>query len=1503
LLVTTDDVIAAWLSPSRQLSIRVKMNDVTYGSEDITSLSFDSGSISGEVFQIGSTPLNSVQIVFPTIIEAVKEDLEIEPELGILINGEYQFTKLGNFFITDFERDRNSNKTTITANDKMIYMEGIYESKLTYPKPYREVALEIANLAGVEIDQASFASLGTEWVQKPVGYTFRQAIGLIAQFEGGFASFNRKGELTIKRLAPTNFEITPDSYMLKGFTKNENSYRIGGITVKTGEEETDVIRVGSTNGSQVELENKVMTQTHLNQMWELVKTLNYFPYELKWRGSPILEAGDWIYIVDKDGTRYSVPNLSYNITFNGGMSSESKANTNSSSQATYRYRGPLNQRVDYVESLLSANKWNSNYYDQTEPIDPKEGDIWFKPSGVDTEIWVYEKNSSGELDWVFKVSTATDPDLVKEIEQAKQAGENAQEAADQAKADAQSAQAKADKIQIDVNGLVSDVTTINGTVNSISSKANEAYNKANAVESRTATLETSVTGLTGRITDVESTATSTTKKLNELVVTVDGQKQTIATVTTTANNALSKANVLESTVDGVKQTLTSVEEWQNDFNVGGRNYFLNSDEEATNSAATSSEFLNRQTWDMAPIIDKFGVDQYYTISFELKSKIAGPVNVYSQNGSGTRYNIGTKTIQATTEFVRYSYTFKPKLQSSTETRALLAFYGTYNTGRTPTVRNLKFEVGNIPTDWSPAPEDKAESSKLNQIESTVNGTIQTVASVKNTADSALTKATQVETTTNGLKTTISSVETTANSALTKATQVEATASGIRQTVTEVQENISDLVNFFPDTKFILQNPKPTLEGTGITVSYDSNGIVIQNAGTTRQRVYWGVAPIALTVGKTYNVKAYMNTGTAGGTVEIGTSGGENMKVSPDAAVAKWIQGTIKSTTYTAFSIWVEAGKAVRFRELYIYEANTDVTSSQITQMATDINLRVTQSQMNSAVTAGILADKTILDTRSTNQLPSWYWATYKKQVVREFKTSSVIGLPSTAGTYSSLETDVQWSDASGGVITQTAKGTDGLYKRLSNGASAWTAWVKIADTSNVVSQINISTEGILIAGNKVQITGQTYIENGVIGRAQIANLAVSTAQIADAAITDAKIGSLSATKITTGTLNAANVNIINLNANSIVSGTLNAIDLTGGKITQSDSGEYSMELLKGSIYFRRSTNELARIQPIYVSKEPVGLAIVQMPGEVFSINTGSATDTTSMPIFQIPDTSSRTNMEWKMYGVGNVDAVVNFNNTVNAKLRFVSTNTVEARRIVTGNKDTYVMQLDGNNYLSIEGEYGVRIKHNQAGTLYTPIEARYNNTKIATTTTINLNVTSGANMTLKTDRLELNNGGDSYYSNAPAGVTLGMDSTPRIWSMAIYNRTYSSASNMFITSAGTIGRSTSARKYKEDIQVADEVISKAKRFLSILPSSWYDKAEIARGGKAQRYYGFVADDFDLKGLKEVVLYGSSGQVEGLAYDRLTMYQNVILSNHEREIQSLKNEVDQLKIKVKELEAA
>lgn len=77
---------------------------------------------------------------------------------------------------------------------------------------------------------------------------------------------------------------------------------------------------------------------------------------------------------------------------------------------------------------------------------------------------------------------------------------------------------------------------------------------------------------------------------------------------------------------------------------------------------------------------------------------------------------------------------------------------------------------------------------------------------------------------------------------------------------------------------------------------------------------------------------------------------------------------------------------------------------------------------------------------------------------------------------------------------------------------------------DVINQINISPEGILIAGQKVHITGQTSIDNAVIK--------------------DAMIADIKADKITAGTLNAANVNVINLNANNITTGTIRGANLS-----------------------------------------------------------------------------------------------------------------------------------------------------------------------------------------------------------------------------------------------------------------------------------------------------------------------------------------------------------------------
>lgn len=66
---------------------------------------------------------------------------------------------------------------------------------------------------------------------------------------------------------------------------------------------------------------------------------------------------------------------------------------------------------------------------------------------------------------------------------------------------------------------------------------------------------------------------------------------------------------------------------------------------------------------------------------------------------------------------------------------------------------------------------------------------------------------------------------------------------------------------------------------------------------------------------------------------------------------------------------------------------------------------------------------------------------------------------------------------------------------------------------DVINQINVSTEGILIDGQKIHITGATSIDNAVIQDAMIANL--------------------SASKLTAGTIDAKKIKVINMDVNSL----------------------------------------------------------------------------------------------------------------------------------------------------------------------------------------------------------------------------------------------------------------------------------------------------------------------------------------------------------------------------------
>jgi hypothetical protein len=98
--------------------------------------------------------------------------------------------------------------------------------------------------------------------------------------------------------------------------------------------------------------------------------------------------------------------------------------------------------------------------------------------------------------------------------------------------------------------------------------------------------------------------------------------------------------------------------------------------------------------------------------------------------------------------------------------------------------------------------------------------------------------------------------------------------------------------------------------------------------------------------------------------------------------------------------------------------------------------------------------------------------------------------------------------------------------------------------NDVINQINISTESILIAGQKVHITGQTTIDNAVIQSAMIA--ALDAGKITTGTLNASRIG---ANTITSDKLNVANLAAISANLGTVTTGSLNSVSINSANIT------------------------------------------------------------------------------------------------------------------------------------------------------------------------------------------------------------------------------------------------------------------------------------------------------------------------------------------------------------------
>lgn len=375
--------------------------------------------------------------------------------------------------------------------------------------------------------------------------------------------------------------------------------------------------------------------------------------------------------------------------------------------------------------------------------------------------------------------------------------------------------------------------------------------------------------------------------------------------------------------------------------------------------------------------------------------------------------------------------------------------------------------------------------------------------------------------------------------------------------------------------------------------------------------------------------------------------------------------------------------------------------------------------------------------------------------------------------------------------------------------NTWSDWQKTVTAGNIMAQINMSAGTTLIQNNKIYMDADSTIFSG------------------KAFIPSAAISNLSADKITTGTLNAGLINVINLNASSITTGTINGANL-------------KIDLNNGEVQFKRGRiTSIANTLNINIDTGTMSVTDGVNNGVYFANGELKLMDDplniTGTPKYGGLRRSAH------IWSPGSAGAELHSPNGV-----FVGSDNYNGAFAggsgIDGTSSGAALAVDKDGSATLNGANIVSVSGGRA----------YD---------IGYSMKNRPAIILGKSQSGWNPGDRTFIQGAFVHIE------------SAYRNTNGASPNVYVAPDGALVRSTSASKYKTDIQ-RSYVSDYGERLLELPTATWMDKAETERyvDGESQdkpvRHFGMIAEDLADAGLEMLVSRGQDGELEGIQYDRI-----------------------------------
>ena len=292
-----------------------------------------------------------------------------------------EYTQFPNMYITETNRDENTNELSITAYDLLDKSKKHTFSELTLTKPYTiaDVVNAVATFLGIS---ANIPSLDVFNISYADGANFEGTESLYdvltaaAEATQTIFYMNGSNTLVFKRLDISGnpaLTITKEDYITLDSGDNRRLQTICSATELGDNVSASTTQIGTTqyvrDNPFWELRDDI--DTLVDNALAAVGNMTINQFSCEWRGNPLLEPGDKIALTTKDNQTVISYLLNDTLTFDGGLSQKSEWNYEDSEEdesnpsdlgevlkQTYARVDKANKQVNILVSQVETNKSN-----------------------------------------------------------------------------------------------------------------------------------------------------------------------------------------------------------------------------------------------------------------------------------------------------------------------------------------------------------------------------------------------------------------------------------------------------------------------------------------------------------------------------------------------------------------------------------------------------------------------------------------------------------------------------------------------------------------------------------------------------------------------------------------------------------------------------------------------------------------------------------------------------------------------------------------------------------------------------------------------------------------------------------------------------------------------------------------------------------------------------------------------------------------------------------------